>query len=56
MPAATLAKAAFGPDDGKPAGQKKGAAEGAPFFVLTVYRPQTATLHSGWMGGLPSER
>ena len=50
MPVAALTKAAFGPDDWKPVGQKKGAAEAAPFLVLTVYQPQTATLHSGWMG------
>ena len=47
---AELAKAAFRPDDWRPTGQKIRAAEAALIFVLIVYRPQTATLHSGWMG------
>lgn len=50
MPLPEQIEAAFAFDDWKRTGQKKGAAEAAPFFVLTVYRPQTATLHSGWMG------
>jgi hypothetical protein len=50
VPLPELTKAAFGPDDWKRTGQKKGAAEAAPFFILTVYLSQTATLHSGWMG------
>lgn len=50
MPLPELVDAAFLPGDWMRTGQKKEAAEAAPFFILTVYPPQTATLHSGWMG------